>query len=51
METSCDNCEVRKAFAKALDMHWLGQDDCPLDCDVWNADHIVEVTEMATEEE
>ena len=27
--SKCDNCELRKAVAKAFDLHWLGEDDCP----------------------
>lgn len=27
----CDNCRLRKESAKAFDIHWLGEDDCPYD--------------------
>ena len=25
----CDNCRLRKESAKAFDIHWHGEDDCP----------------------
>ncbi len=28
----CDNCRLRKESAKAFDIHWLGEDDCPFTC-------------------
>ena len=31
--SKCDDCEVRKFMAKAFDLHWLGEDDCPMVCD------------------
>ena len=31
----CDNCGAKKAFAKNFDMHWLGEDDCPITCDIF----------------
>ena len=30
--SKCDNCEVRKVYAKLFDMHWMGEDDCPVEC-------------------
>lgn len=27
---SCTDCEYRQWMAKAFDLHWLGEDDCPL---------------------
>lgn len=47
----CDNCRLRKESAKAFDIHWLGEDDCPYDkCPVpdfpkTNADHIRSMTD------
>ena len=41
--SKCDNCRLRKESAKAFDIHWLGEDDCPYDqCPVpnTNADRI-----------
>ena len=32
--SKCENCEIRKYFARAFDMHWLGEDDCPYECEV-----------------
>ena len=29
--SKCDFCQFKKAYAR-LDFHWLGEDDCPLDC-------------------
>lgn len=29
----CDNCEIRKFYARAFDMHWMGEDDCPCVCE------------------
>ena len=29
--SKCDFCQFKKAYA-AFDLHWLGEDDCPLDC-------------------
>ena len=29
-ENPCDNCEYRKAVAKAFDLHWIGWEDCPM---------------------
>lgn len=31
--SKCDNCELRKWYAKKFDLHWLGEDDCPYECD------------------
>ena len=28
--SKCDNCEFRKAIAQAYDLHWMGEDDCPV---------------------
>lgn len=28
----CDTCEIKKSYARAFDMHWLGKDDCPYEC-------------------
>ena len=28
----CNNCEKRKVYAAFFDMHWLGEEDCPLKC-------------------
>lgn len=25
----CDNCEIRRLMARAFDLHWMGEDDCP----------------------
>lgn len=36
--SKCDNCEVRKVYAKLFDMHWLGEDDCPVVCKEDNED-------------
>lgn len=47
----CDNCRLRKESAKAFDIHWLGEDDCPYDkCPVpdfpkTNADRIRSMTD------
>ena len=30
--SKCDDCEPRKVYAKMFDMHWLGEDDCPIYC-------------------
>lgn len=33
--SKCENCRLRKESAKAFDIHWLGEDDCPYaDCPV-----------------
>ena len=29
---NCNNCEKRKTYAAFFDMHWLGEEDCPLKC-------------------
>ena len=29
----CDKCEIRKIYAY-LDIHWLGEEDCPCECPV-----------------
>lgn len=29
--SKCDNCRLRKESAKAFDIHWHGEDDCPYD--------------------
>ena len=31
--SKCDNCQLRKAIARAFDLHWLGEDDCPFQCE------------------
>ena len=28
----CDNCELRKWYAKKFDLHWLDEYDCPYEC-------------------
>lgn len=28
----CNGCEIRKAYAKAWDLHWMDGDDCPYVC-------------------
>lgn len=28
----CENCELRKAIAIVFDLHWLDEEDCPMDC-------------------
>ena len=37
-EIDCDNCTLRKYYAKRFDEHWLGKDDCPLKCEL--AQHV-----------
>ena len=47
----CDNCRLRKETAKAFDLHWHGEDDCPYEhCPVpplpkTNADKIRSATD------
>ena len=49
--SKCDNCRLRKESAKAFDIHWHGEDDCPYDkCPVpdfptTNADRIRAMTD------
>jgi len=31
--SKCNNCQIRKAIARAFDLHWLGVDDCPIECE------------------
>lgn len=28
----CEQCEIRKVIAKAFDLHWMNEDDCPMQC-------------------
>ena len=30
--SKCDDCPVRKVYARLFDMHWMGADDCPVEC-------------------
>ena len=30
----CDNCKIRQRMARAFDLHWMGEDDCPFGCPV-----------------
>lgn len=30
--SKCDNCKVKKFYAKRFDLHWFGEDDCPYEC-------------------
>ena len=30
---NCEDCETREFYAKVFDMHWLGKDDCPYECE------------------
>lgn len=32
--SKCDNCEIRKYIARGLDLHWMGEDDCPFECQI-----------------
>ena len=32
MDYPCNRCKPRLAYAHFLDMHWLGPEDCPIDC-------------------
>ena len=46
----CSDCHIRKAVAKAYDMHWHGEIDCPFRrCPIQtpktNADHIRAMTD------
>ena len=47
----CDNCRLRKESAKAFDIHWHGEDDCPYgkcpvpDFPKTNADRIRSMTD------
>lgn len=49
--SKCDNCRLRKESAKAFDIHWHGEDDCPYEkCPVpdfpkTNADRIRSMTD------
>ena len=29
----CEHCDLRQFYAKAFDMHWLGKNDCPFECE------------------
>ena len=29
--SKCDNCRLREESARAFDIHWHGQEDCPYD--------------------
>lgn len=31
--SKCDDCEIRKFYAKAFDLHWHDEIDCPYECD------------------
>ena len=47
----CDNCRLRKESARAFDIHWHGEDDCPYekcpvpDLPMTNADRIRAMTD------
>lgn len=28
----CENCDIRKDYARRFDLHWHGEDDCPYVC-------------------
>ena len=45
--SKCDNCRLKKEFAKAFDIHWFGKDDCPYDvCPIkTNADFLRGMTD------
>ena len=30
----CDNCKIRQKMARAFDLHWMGEDDCPFVCPI-----------------
>lgn len=30
--SKCDNCQVRRLYARLFDLHWMGEDDCPVEC-------------------
>ena len=51
--SKCENCRLRKESARAFDIHWHGEDDCPYEvCPEikTNADRIRSMTdeELAT---
>ena len=29
----CDDCAIRQRMARAFDLHWMGEDDCPFECE------------------
>lgn len=29
--SKCDNCLARDFFAKVFDVHWCGEEDCPME--------------------
>ena len=31
IKSKCDNCTIKKFYAKNLDIHWFGEVDCPFD--------------------
>lgn len=31
--SKCDNCEVKKWYARVVDYHIFGEEDCPYVCD------------------
>ena len=35
----CDNCEVKKWYAKVVDYHIFGEEDCPYVCDKKEAEN------------
>lgn len=46
--SKCDNCYLRKEFARGFDIHWFGEDDCPYEnCPIprTNADRIRAMTD------
>ena len=48
--SKCSNCHLRKETAKAFDLHWHGEDDCPYEkCPIptpkTNADRIRAMTD------
>lgn len=31
--SKCDDCNIRQFYAKAFDLHWFDEEDCPYECE------------------
>ncbi len=36
----CEKCELKKAIARGMDLHWFDNEDCPFECPFVNESEV-----------